>query len=134
MSLYDPDFKWDNAVDTKEPELAGNLHPLGWQIIAMPRAPQTKTKGGILMTQETIETNELLARVGKVLAVGSLAYTREDLAKNIRKPQVGDWIEWKANCGIPTRCNGVKLLYLTDTDILGIRDNPDSYDQLHLGS
>ena len=48
--------------------------PTGWRILVLPFKMKEKTKGGILMGQETLERQQLAAQCANVLAVGHDAY------------------------------------------------------------
>ena len=44
--------------------------PTGWRILILPFKMKEKTKGGILMGQDTLERQQVASQCGNVLAVG----------------------------------------------------------------
>lgn len=131
---YEVTLQWENEADVKEPAQERLPYVFGWRLLVMPITPSKKTKGGLYLPDDVVQTAALVSRIGKVLAVGDGIFAREDLALNSRKPQIGEYVEWRVNTGVPTQVDGVRLLYLTDIDLLSIRDHLDSYDNAYTGS
>ena len=81
-TLYVPDHvkaKLDNpskGIDKKKTELDKLPKPVGWRILVLPFKAKDKSKGGIILTDKTIEDSQLTASVAMVLAVGDDAYQR----------------------------------------------------------
>ena len=48
--------------------------PSGYRILVLPFTPKTKTKGGILFSQETLDKARIATTCGYVLKMGPLAY------------------------------------------------------------
>ena len=48
--------------------------PAGWRLLVLPFTPKEKTKGGILIAQESLEKLRIATNCGYVLKVGPLAY------------------------------------------------------------
>ena len=48
--------------------------PTGWRILILPFKMKEKTKGGILMGQDTLERQQVASQCANVLAVGPHAY------------------------------------------------------------
>ena len=48
--------------------------PSGWRLLVLPFTPKEKTKGGILIAQESLEKLRIATNCGYVLNVGRLAY------------------------------------------------------------
>ena len=48
--------------------------PSGWRLLVLPFTPKEKTKGGILIAQESLEKLRIATNCGYVLKVGPLAY------------------------------------------------------------
>ena len=48
--------------------------PTGWRIIVLPFRMDEKTKGGILMGQDTLDKQQVASQCGNVLAMGPQCY------------------------------------------------------------
>ena len=48
--------------------------PTGWRILVLPFRMDEKTKGGILMGQDTLDKQQVASQCGNVLAMGSQCY------------------------------------------------------------
>ena len=69
----------ENIQDQKEqlPE------PSGWRLLVLPFTPKEKTKGGILIAQESLEKLRIATNCGYVLKVGPLAYEDKEKYQNL---------------------------------------------------
>lgn len=54
--------------------------PLGGRVLIQLRTPRTKSKGGIIMTTDTVDTETWNDQLGKVVALGPLAYRNRETA------------------------------------------------------
>ena len=61
--------------------------PTGWRILILPYRGKTQTEGGIYLTEQTVERQQLSTVLGYVLKVGPLAYQDE------QKFPTGPWCE-----------------------------------------
>ena len=48
--------------------------PSGWRILVLPFTPKEKTKGGIIIAQESLEKLRIATNCGYVIKLGPLAY------------------------------------------------------------
>ena len=48
--------------------------PSGWRLLVLPFTPKEKTKGGILIAQESLDKLRIATNCGYVLKMGPLAY------------------------------------------------------------
>lgn len=62
------------GVDDAFPPCEPGIVPFGSRVIVQIRTPKTKTKGGIIITSETRETDLWNTQTAKVIAVGELAF------------------------------------------------------------
>ena len=62
------------TVDEAFPPCDPQFEPGGSRILVQFRTPKRKTKGGIILTADTRETEHYNTQVAKVLAVGPLAF------------------------------------------------------------
>ena len=52
--------------------------PSGWRILVLPFEPKDKTKGGIIIAQESLDKLRIATNCGYVIKVGPLAYKDEN--------------------------------------------------------
>ena len=61
-------------IDEAFPPCDPGIHPFGSRVLVQIRTPKNKTKGGIILTSETRETDAWNTQIAKVVAVGELAF------------------------------------------------------------
>jgi co-chaperonin GroES (HSP10) len=97
------------------PEIGGPF------LIVRPVDIKKKTKGGILLADETQEDIKFLCNVARVLSVGPYAYKSKELDQGDwfqgGNPKVGDYVVYARFVGNNIRFNGVDLKIIKDTDI-----------------
>ena len=49
-------------------------NPSGWRLLVLPFTPKDKTKGGIIISQESLDRLRIATNCGYVLKMGPLAY------------------------------------------------------------
>lgn len=104
------------------------VHPevMGYRILV--RAPFIKgqTKGGIILTAETRETQQRYENVGLVLAMGPTCYLG-DLFKNEPGPRckVGDWIHYSSYEKERYPVNDFMCFYITDDRVHSVIPEED---------
>ena len=115
----------DNIGDTVD-ELP---EPSGYRILVLPFTPKSKTKGGILFSQETLDKARISTTCGYVLKMGDLAY--KDTEK-FGKPwcKKGDWVIFARYAGSRLPIEGGEVRLLNDDEGLGTIQDPESV--LHL--
>jgi co-chaperonin GroES (HSP10) len=62
------------SVDEAFPPCDPGIHPFGSRVLVQIRTPKSKTKGGIILTSETRETDAWNTQIAKVILVGELAF------------------------------------------------------------
>jgi co-chaperonin GroES (HSP10) len=62
------------SVDEAFPPCDPGIHPFGSRVLVQIRTPKSKTKGGIILTSETRETDAWNTQIAKVVLVGELAF------------------------------------------------------------
>jgi len=67
------------ALEEKYKEQSEKLPiPTGWRLIVLPFKMGDKTKGGVLMTESTLERQQIGSQCGLVLAMGSQCYNDKE--------------------------------------------------------
>lgn len=62
------------SLDEAFPPCDPGIHPFGSRVLVQIRTPKQKTKGGIILTSETRETDAWNTQIAKVVSVGELAF------------------------------------------------------------
>jgi len=115
----------DNIGDTVDdlPE------PSGYRILVLPFTPKTKSAGGILFSQETLDKARIATTCGYVLKMGDLAYKDKE---KFNDPwcKKGDWVIFARYAGSRLPIEGGEVRILNDDEVLGTVKDPESL--LHL--
>ena len=128
-------FSGDMPIPAKKPEKdltsehAKLPKPTGWRILVLPFKQKDKTKGGILITDSTIEKSQVASTCGLVLRMGPHCYDKE------RYPEgpwckKGDWVSLARYDRSRLKIDGGELRLLNDDEILAIIQDPT--DILHM--
>jgi co-chaperonin GroES (HSP10) len=104
--------------------------PTGWRVIILPYRGAEKTKGGIVLSDQTREKQQLTTVCGYVLAVGDLAYKDEAKFPNGAWCAKGDWVIFGRYAGARIGLDGGEIRILNDDEILARINNPE--DILHM--
>jgi len=104
--------------------------PTGWRIAILPYRGAEKTKGGIVLAEETQKRTQLATVCGYVLKVGELAYG--DASKFPGGPwcKEGDWVIFGRYAGSRIGIDGGEIRILNDDEIIGRVNDPE--DILHM--
>jgi co-chaperonin GroES (HSP10) len=120
---FDPE-KLDQSVIDHIPR------PTGWRIAILPYRGAEKTKGGIVLAEETQRKTQLATVCGYVLRMGDLAYA--DAVKFPTGPwcKEGDWIVFGRYAGARIPIDGGEIRFINDDEVLGVLNDPE--DILHM--
>ena len=67
------EFSYD-GLDEAFPPCDAGVKPFGSRVLCQIRTPKTKTKGGIILSNDVRETEHYNTQVAKVISVGALAF------------------------------------------------------------
>jgi chaperonin GroES len=104
--------------------------PTGWRIAVLPYRGAEKTKGGIVLSEETQKKTQLATNCGYVLKTGDLAYADQSKFPNGPWCKEGDWIIFGRYAGSRLQIDGGEIRILNDDEIIGVVNSPD--DILHM--
>jgi co-chaperonin GroES (HSP10) len=104
--------------------------PTGWRVVILPYRGAEKTKGGIVLAEQTKEKQQLTTVCGYVLALGDLAYKDEAKFPNGAWCSQGDWVIFGRYAGARIGLDGGEIRILNDDEILARINNPE--DILHM--
>jgi len=116
--------EWNNEQDVAIP--AGHPIPILWRILVAPMRPRKVSKGGILIAEAAQHNQAHLNYVGKVVALGDLAWKHPRFEGQAAKPAVGDFVIYGRYAGQPLEYKGVKLLIINDDEVLATIGDVDS--------
>ena len=104
--------------------------PTGWRMLVLPFKMKEKTKGGIIMGQDTLEKQQVASQCGNVLAMGPDAYGDKQRFPDGPWCKVGDWVMFARYAGSRIKIEGGEVRLLNDDEVLATIKNPE--DILHL--
>jgi co-chaperonin GroES (HSP10) len=107
---------WIEPKETPDPNILPELP--GFHILVRPISVKSETKGGILLPDSTKEDISYLTTVGKVLAIGDIAYLDKERFPTGDWCQVGDHVCYGKHAGIKLFYQGVRLILLYDDQII----------------
>ena len=85
-----------------------------------------KTKGGILVAQETLDRLRIAVNCGYVIKLGPLAYKDEDKFPTGAWCKKGDWVIFARYAGSRLPIEGGEVRLLNDDEVLGTIKDPES--------
>ena len=100
--------------------------PSGWRLLVLPFTPKEKTKGGILIAQESLEKLRIATNCGYVLKVGPLAYYDKEKFPTGSWCKKGDWVIFARYAGSRLPIEGGEVRLLNDDEVLGTIGDPES--------
>jgi co-chaperonin GroES (HSP10) len=120
-----------NQKDPLSPENIGNdtidqlPTPSGWRILVLPFTPKDKTKGGILIAQETLDKLRIATNCGYVLKMGPLCYSEKKFTSGPWCKK-GDWVIFARYAGSRLPIEGGEVRLLNDDEVLGTIKDPEA--------
>ena len=120
---FDPEKLDQSVIDTIP-------RPTGWRIAILPYRGAEKSKGGIVLSEETQRKTQLSTVCGYVLRVGDLAYADGDKFPTGAWCKEGDWIIFGRYAGARIPIDGGEIRLINDDEVLGVVNDPE--DILHM--
>ena len=99
--------------------------PTGWRILVLPYKGQGKTKGGIILSDETIEERGYTTVTALVLKVGPDAYRDTERFPNGPWCKKNDWIIFGRYAGSRFGIEGGEVRILNDDEIIAVVKDPE---------
>jgi len=100
-------------------------NPTGWRLLVLPYKGQGKTKGGILLTDETMEERGYTTVTGLVLKMGPDCYKDEVRYPNGPWCKKGDWIIFGRYAGSRFGIEGGEVRILNEDEIIAVVKDPE---------
>ena len=103
--------------------------PTGWRLLVLPFKMNEKTKGGVLLGQDTLERQQVGSQCGNVLAMGPDCYRDKDRFNDGPWCKVNEWVMFARYAGSRIKIDGGEIRLLNDDEVLATIDSPE--DILH---
>jgi co-chaperonin GroES (HSP10) len=100
--------------------------PSGWRLLVLPFTPKEKTKGGLLIAQETLDKLRIAVNCGYVLKMGPLAYKDEEKFSTGPWCKEKDWVIFARYAGSRLPIKGGEVRILNDDEVLGTIPDPEA--------
>ena len=110
-----------NLANTEETKLPT---PTGWRMLILPFKMGQKTKGGVVLADETIERSQVASTCGLVLKMGTYCYDKEKFPEGPWCKK-GDWVIFARYAGSRILIDGGEVRLLNDDEILATIENPE---------
>jgi chaperonin GroES len=112
---------------TEEKEKLPN--PTGWRMLVLPFKMREKTKGGIVLAEQTLERQQVASQCGLVLRMGPDCYKDKERYPDGPWCKEGDWVMFARYAGSRIKIEGGEIRLLNDDEVLATIKNPE--DILH---
>lgn len=99
------------------------LTPVEYNVIVLPKEIEQKTKGGLILSDETVEKEQFARMEGVLVAVSPMAFAFEDwpVEQAELKPKIGNRVMFsKYNATEFTGRDGRKYWLMKDRSIAGV--------------
>ncbi len=103
--------------------------PTGWRLLVLPFKMKDKTKGGVILAEDTLERQQVASQVGLVLAMGTQCYKDKERYPEGPWCKVNDWVMFARYAGSRVKIEGGEIRMLNDDEVLATIDSPE--DILH---
>ena len=100
--------------------------PSGWRLLVLPFTPKEKTKGGIIIAQESLDKARIATNCGYVVKMGPMAYGDKEKFPSGPWCKEGDWVIFARYAGSRLPIEGGEVRLLNDDEVLGTIKNPES--------
>ena len=98
--------------------------PTGWRMLVLPFRMDEKTKGGVLLGQDTIDKQQVASQCGNVIAMGAACYTDKERYPSGPWCKVGDWVIFARYAGTRIEIEGGEVRLLNEDEVLATVQDP----------
>jgi chaperonin GroES len=114
-----------NLLEDKEQNGKGT----GWRMLVLPFKMKEKTKGGVILAEDTLERQQVASQVGLVMAMGPQCYKDKERYPEGPWCKEKDWVMFARYAGSRIKIEGGEMRLLNDDEVLATIDSPE--DILH---
>jgi|TARA_R100001530_G_scaffold58692_5_gene42625 co-chaperonin GroES (HSP10) len=112
--------------DSIDPTLLDRMpQPTGWRLLVLPYRGKGRTSGGILLTDQQLDEDQVQTVVGYVLKQGPLCYADTDKFPDGPWCDEKEWVIFPRYAGSRFRIEGGEVRILNDDEVLATIKNPD---------
>ena len=124
--LIVPKHVWDTKTPEKtKKELEKVPQPTGFRMVLYPLKLESKTSGGLHLTDDTVEQSQIATNVCKVLKQGSSCYKDETRFPDGPWCKKNDWIIFGRYAGSRFGIEGGEVRILNDDEIIAVVKDPE---------
>lgn len=116
---------WLNPEEIKIPE--DLPQPQLWRMLIAPVQPRRKSAGGIIVPEQARDSEEHLAYIGKVVAVGPMVGRKPEWPEGMYDIKVGDWVVFGRYAGQRFQFKDLRLLLLDDDAVMAKCSGPEGF-------
>ena len=113
----------ENNIKDVEDQLP---EPVGYRLLVLPFTPKEKTKGGIIIAQESLDKARIATNCGYVVKMGPMAYGDKEKFPTGAWCKQGDWVIFARYAGSRLPIEGGEVRLLNDDEVLGTIKDPES--------
>ena len=113
-------------TEKKSDEIGKTPKPTGWRILVLPFKQKEKTKGGIIIAQESLDKARIATNCGYVVKMGPMAYGDKEKFPTGAWCKTGDWVIFARYAGSRLPIEGGEVRLLNDDEVLGTIKDPES--------
>lgn len=104
-------------------ENPSGIMPTEYRVLVRPKVTDEKTKGGIIIPEQTKERDDFAQIEGELVAVSPFAFSYADEWPEGRKPQVGDRVFYAKYAGTTVKGrDGADYRVINDRDVWAVID------------
>ena len=112
--------------DSIDPTLLDRMpQPTGWRLLVLPYRGKGRTSGGILLTDQQLDEDQVQTVVGYVLKQGPLCYADTNKFPDGPWCNEKEWVIFPRYGGSRFRIEGGEVRILNDDEVLATIKNPD---------
>ena len=100
-------------------------NPTGWRMLILPYRGKGMTSGGIALSKQTVDEDQIQTVVGYVLKLGPLAYADKEKFPSGPWCKEKEWIVFPRYGGSRFKIEGGEVRVLNDDEVIATIKNPD---------
>ena len=98
--------------------------PTGYRVLVLPYSGPKKTKGGVILSDQTAETIQMTTVCGLVLKMGNLCYRDKEKFPLGPWCKLHEWIIFSRYAGSRFKIEGGEVRVLNDDEVISTIKNP----------
>ncbi len=114
-----------DAQNITESEIDKLPQPTGWRLLVLPFVMPEKSKGGIIIAQESLDRARIAVQAGYVLRVGPLAYQDKEKFNTGPWCKEKEWVIFARYAGSRLQIEGGEIRILNDDEVLATVKDPE---------